>query len=132
MLLKKLFRLFKNVPVLDNQTTYFDIDDTLVSWETFGTYTPNSIEFIDPDTNEKIYLEVITENVEALKRHRLRGHNIVLWSQGGAAWCKEVAKKLNITNSVDAYLRKPVWFYDDIPASNFMPESSRKHLRLKK
>jgi len=123
-----------SVPVFGGQTVFFDIDDTLVSWERYNQsqYDENMIGFIDPDDGKTYYLDVIHENVEALKRHKLRGHTIILWSQGGAEWCKEVAEKLKIDKSVDAYIRKPVWFYDDIPANEFMPESCRKHLRLKK
>ena len=120
--------------VFEGQTVFCDIDDTLVSWERYnqGQYEEGMIGFVDPDDGKTYYLDVIHENVEAIRRHKLRGHIIVLWSQGGAEWCHEVAKKLNLENTVDLYIRKPVWYYDDLPAGEFMPESIRKHNRLKK
>lgn len=122
----------KNPPKFGGQIIYCDIDDTLVSWEHYSSFKEGMIEFIDPDDGKSLYLEVIQETVDALKRHKLRGHTIILWSQGGADWCEEVAKKLHLTETVDAYMSKPTWIYDDCPASHFIPESIRKDLRKKK
>ncbi len=117
---------------LKEPIAYFDVDDTLVSWDHYGKQLPGMVEFEDPFTNGSIFLEVIIEHVEAMKKHKLRGHTIVVWSAGGADWAEEVVRKLGLTSMVDAVASKPDWYYDDIPSSEFMPEINRKHMRLKK
>lgn len=111
----------------------FDIDDTIVSWACYDADTDMStlVEFTVPASGKSFWLEVITEHVDAVKSHKLRGHTIIFWSAGGAEWAKEVASKLGLSTYVDAYMAKPSWFYDDIPSSSFMPESNRRHARLK-
>lgn len=122
-------------PILKEPLVCFDIDDTLVSWSCYDKNNwANNVqlmEFIDPDNNQSHWLEIITEHIEAVKSHKLRGHTIVFWSAGGAEWAKEVASKLGLSKYVDAYMAKPSWYYDDIPSSSFMPESNRRHARLK-
>jgi hypothetical protein len=119
-------------PKYKEPIVYCDIDDTLVSWNfDYNCPGPNKLEFKDID-GDILYLEVIKEHVNVLKSHNLRGHTIILWSAGGADWAEEVGIKIGIDDIVDAYASKPTWFYDDIPASEFMPEHNRKHLLLKK
>lgn len=110
---------------------YFDCDDTLVSWKTYPKRSKNSVEFEDPHTHECLYLEAIPQTIEAMKSHKLRGHTVIVWSAGGADWAEEVVRKLNISKYVDAVMSKPDLFYDDLPASEFMPEINRRDLRGK-
>lgn len=122
-------------PVLKEPIVFFDIDDTLVSWDSYNYDTTADqktlVEFICPNSGKSFWLEAINENINAMKVHKLRGHTVVLWSAGGAEWAKEVSSKLEVAVYVDAYMSKPSWFYDDIPSSSFMPESNRRHARLK-
>ena len=113
--------------IIKGPTAYCDVDDTLVSWKTYPKRGKNSVEFIDPYDNSALYLNVIHEHVEALKLHKLRGHNVVVWSAGGGEWAEVVVKKLQLESYVDLCIDKPHWFYDDLPASQFMPEISRKY-----
>lgn len=115
--------------VLREPLVCFDVDDTLVSWDCYGQLKPGMLEF--EHKGQPLWLEVITENVEAIKSHKLRGHTVVVWSAGGALWAKEVISKLGMSSYVDAYMAKPNWYYDDLPSSEFLPEINRKHMRLK-
>ena len=115
------------IPVFREPIVFFDIDDTLVSWRCYPKISKNSIEFEDPLSHGSIYLNVIQEHVEAVKSHKLRGHTVILWSAGGALWAEEVMKKLGLSAYVDACMSKPNWFYDDLPADEFMPEINRKY-----
>jgi hypothetical protein len=121
------------IPKFKAPIVYVDCDDTLVSWN-YDTNCPgpNKIEFIDPEDGEILYLETLPENIKAIKTHKLRKHTVILWSAGGADWAEEVANKIGLGKSVDAYADKPTWFYDDLPASQFMEEHKRIHLLLKK
>lgn len=113
--------------VIKGPVVYCDVDDTLVRWDYhFGEPKPGALEFVDPVDGKHLYLEVIQATVDALKRHYLRGHQIVVWSQGGAEWAEEVVEKLGLSSMVSAVLDKPTWYMDDIPASDFMPESKRR------
>jgi hypothetical protein len=114
-------------PILKEPIAYCDVDDTLVSWKHYGQYKEGMIEFTAPESKHSMWLEPIKEHIEALKGHKLRGHTIVVWSAGGALWAKEVAVKLGLDDFVDAYASKPNWFYDDLPAKDFMPEHNRKY-----
>lgn len=120
-----------SIPKFKEPIVYFDVDDTLVSWNHGYFYREGTVEFTCPHNQELLYLEVISDHVEALKAHKLRGHTVIIWSAGGADWAEEVARVLGLTKYVDAFASKPTWFYDDIPAKEFMPEMNRKHYILK-
>lgn len=115
---------------LEEPIVFCDVDDTLVSWKTYPKRGLNSIEFEDPFTQEVLYLHAIPNHIEAIKAHKLRGHTVVVWSAGGAKWAEEVVKKLKLEKYVDAVMSKPNWFYDDLPASEFMPECNRKYFPM--
>ena len=120
------------LPKFKEPIAYFDCDDTLVSWGFVVDYPrEDKMEFKDPSDGSSLYLKVIQEHVEALKLHKLRGHTVIVWSAGRADWAQEVVTKLGLNSHVDAVMSKPNWFYDDIPASEFMPEINRKDLRSK-
>lgn len=117
--------------VLKEPLVCFDVDDTLVSWECYGQVKSGMLEFVDPEDGQSLWLETIPENIEAMKAHKLRGHTVVVWSAGGAMWAKEVTHKLGLSKYVDAYMSKPNWYYDDLPSSEFLPETNRRHFVLK-
>lgn len=116
-----------SIPKFKEPIVYYDVDDTLVSWRTYPKRGRDSIEFEDPHTKGSIFLNAITPHIDALKSHKLRGHTVIVWSAGGADWAEEVVRKLNLSAYVDACMSKPNWFYDDLPASEFMPEINRKY-----
>lgn len=117
------------IPKFKEPIVYFDCDDTLVSWQHYGQYNPDTVAFEDPATKGHLFLEPIYEHIDALKGHKLRGHTVIVWSAGGADWAETVVKTLGLTNHVDAVMSKPDWFYDDIPSSEFMPEINRKYYK---
>lgn len=112
------------LPKFKEPIVFCDVDDTLVSWKCYPKISKNSIAFNDPSGT--VYLNAINEHIEALKLHKLRGHTVIVWSAGGADWAEEVVKKLGLEPYVDAVMSKPDWFYDDLPAAEFMPEINRK------
>lgn len=116
-----------SIPVFKEPIVYCDVDDTLVSWKHYPECLPGMIGFDDPTGT--LFLDPINEHIEALKAHKLRGHTVIVWSAGGAEWAREVVSKLGLDNYVDACMSKPNWFYDDIPAAEFMPEINRKYYK---
>lgn len=102
----------------DRPTVYFDVDNTLILWN-------------KPAENTTIFLDnygevaVHEEHVNSLKQHSVRGHHVVVWSQGGAAWAATVVELLNLTEYVTLVISKPRWFYDDLSSDKWLPETDR-------
>lgn len=119
------------IPKFKEPIVFFDVDDTLVSWEHYGTFKEGMIEFTSPNSNHPMWLEPVPEHIKAMKNHKLRGHTVVVWSAGGADWAEEVVIKLGLRPYVDVVMSKPNWYYDDIPSNEFLPEINRKHYILK-
>jgi hypothetical protein len=104
----------------NDHTVYFDVDETLVLWnvppeladKTIAIGCDHFVEHVLP--HEKHILQ--------LKQHRARGHAIIVWSQGGHEWAEAVVIALGLQDYVDAVMRKPTWYYDDLKSSSFMGE----------
>lgn len=90
----------------------FDVDDTLIAWN------------LDPDKEtieiNGYMMNPIHEHITGIKQHKGRGHFIIVWSQGGVDWAEEVVKALGMEDVVDIVMTKPKWYYDDIPANDWM------------
>ncbi len=103
-----------------DRIVFCDVDDTLVKWESNIDFDKKvSIEcsgIID-------HYEVIEENVTAIKKHKARGHKVVVWSQGGYDWAEAVVKALKIEQYVDLVCCKPTWCIDDLQPSSWMPKA---------
>jgi hypothetical protein len=115
------------------QTTYYDVDDTLVMWnasaeelESRGVdFTcPGSFTFIDGEMRESppwsARLLPHRKHIEQLKKHKMRGHTNIVWSAGGYDWAAAVVKALGLEDYVDLVISKPTWFYDDLTPEEFM------------
>lgn len=89
-----------------NHPTYFDVDGTLALWKE-ETFIPNEA--------------IIT----SIKQHHERGHTVIVWSAGGVNWATRVVLQFGLERYVDYVIAKPSWVYDDLPASEFIPESHR-------
>lgn len=104
----------------DKPTVYFDVDCTLVDFTT-DTST-RTIKFRDRR------LKVNWPLVEIVKDYHARGHNVIVWSAGGASWAHSIVEVLKLTEYVHLIINKPSWFYDDLKAEQFMPEVHRVHV----
>lgn len=108
----------------DKNTVFFDVDDTLVLWNPPSSEEEKCIT-ITTEAGYKVWCLPHFKHIEAIKEHKARGHFVVVWSQGGADWAEKVVDALELRNLVDVVICKPSWFYDDLPANVFMPESIR-------
>lgn len=103
---------------------YVDIDETLLSW------TPPMEDweknYVDIEQNgQRQRFGLMLRNIEQVKKHKLIGHKIVFWSQGGWKWVQTVLEHLDLIDYADGIMSKPRWIIDDLPASEFIPESNR-------
>ncbi len=98
-------------------TAYFDIDDTLITKASDSA--ANTVWIAAPGQREALF-RPITRHIAALKLHKTRGHQVVVWSQGGSDWAEAVVKALKLEEYVDLIVPKPGWFFDDLRPEEFM------------
>lgn len=111
---------------LENEMiVYFDCDDTLVMHQ----INNNKIEIKDPYSNTSCFLTPHKRHIKLLKDFKSRGYTVVVWSAAGAKWANEVVKSLDLKDSVDLVISKPLKFVDDLPASEVL--GSRIYLPFK-
>lgn len=102
-------------PLRSDLVAYFDVDSTLTMADLNGELNvKNRGATIDFDGHFTHCLE--------MERHKARGHAVVVWSMGGAAWAERACKILGIDHLVDVYLTKPIFLYDDLEPSEFLPK----------
>lgn len=117
-----------------DQATFFDVDDTLVMWNPtaeekekhgISITCPMGLTMIDgelvPSGEWTELLVPHKVHVEQIKKHKARGHLIVVWSAGGYEWAHAVVKALQLEPYVDLVISKPTWIYDDLKPEDFMP-----------
>lgn len=102
--------------------SYYDVDDTLVSWNIPSNpeMLKKAIKIQDPQTKAIWDLIPNEKTINSLKQNKLAGSTIVVWSQGGWDWAEAVVKALELQEYVDCVLSKPHRYYDDIPSAEFM------------
>lgn len=118
-------------------SVFFDVDDTLILWSpTSEQLADEGIDITCPGTlhsgPDGDIVEIgewtqrvvpYTPNIEAMKRHKLRGHRVIVWSAGGWDWAEAAVKALGLEHIVDVVMSKPHWCYDDLPPNEYMPKS---------
>ncbi len=121
----------------ESNSVWIDVDDTLVLWaptqeqkDKFGIdiTCPGSMVWdrdgseigFAPDWTEKLVPHKV--HIEQIKRHKMRGQLVVVWSQGGANWAHAVVKALKLEQFVDLVIGKPTWIIDDKDPSFWMPK----------
>jgi hypothetical protein len=113
--------------VIENENMVcIDVDDTLVIWNIPAGYEGKSILF-----NNFGYAEWLLpheHHIKLLKQFKARGQFVVVWSQGGYQWAREVVKALKLEDYVDLVMSKPKWIIDDLPAGAW---TKRTYLDLK-
>ncbi len=106
----------------NDMIAFFDCDDTLVGWgKPEHVDNGNFVEIICDGIKESHW--ILKENVEAIKLHKTRGHQIVVWSAGGHKWAEAVVRALDLTDFVDLVCCKPQWLYDDLQPEKFLPRA---------
>lgn len=103
-----------------NQPTFWDVDDTLILWNpTEEQQAQYGIKYTDAAGFTKVFVPHIP-HVEQLKKHSDRGHTIIVWSAGGSKWAELAVEILGLRPYVHLTIGKPIWYYDDKQAEEFM------------
>ena len=58
--------------------------------------------------------------IDCIRREWQRGLSVIVWSQRGYDWAEAVVKALELNDIVEAVMSKPLRYYDDIDAKDFM------------
>ena len=106
----------------DRPITCFDIDDTIIPWAQCDQ-AEGSVEVLSECGLKTETHQILTRHVENLKRHKGRGHVIIVWSAGGGEWAQRVVEALKLQDYVDIVMSKPAWYYDDKPCETWMGKS---------
>lgn len=104
------------------RSVFFDVDDTLVLWD-WRQYSPEGIGLIDiksPNAGTTISVLPHYRHIELMKQFKVRGHTVVVWSQGGHEWAEAVVLALGLEDVVDLVMDKPNWYVDDLHANAWM------------
>lgn len=108
---------------LDNiPTSYWDIDDTLVFWHNDVNDDPKDYDTIINVNGFDNHVKIHWKHVNQLKRFKMRGYNVVVWSKAGSDWAERVIKTLELDKYVDIILPKPLFYFDDQDSANWMGE----------
>jgi hypothetical protein len=99
--------------VPNGPTAYFDVDDTLISWNMEDGHSSSDYVVIECRGRSDEYL-VNRHNLMHLMKLSTRGHGIIVWSAGGSDWAEAVVKALNIEEYVDVVAPKPTYYIDDV------------------
>lgn len=116
----------------DKDTVFWDIDDTLVVWDTWQGREDEILIFDEP-RYRSINVVPHYEHITLLKKHKKMGKNpTVVWSAGGSEWAAAVVKKLGLEEYVDVIMCKPKYYYDDLHCTEFMGEHRYKTPKQRK
>lgn len=95
----------------NDRSFFFDVDDTLIMWYDNGiTWEPH------------------TKHVDMLKKAKIRGQFVVVWSAGGYEWAEKAVKMLKLEKYVDIVMSKPDWWVDDLPADKVLSKHGEIYL----
>ena len=116
--------------VPQGNTVYFDVDDTLIYWDT-TKIDPTIIKEAEQITIKlngfEMLRHVIQSNVDEIVLQKMSGCHVVIWSASGSQWAEAVIKALELEDYVDVVVSKPYHYYDDKDAKCWMPAQRRHH-----
>jgi hypothetical protein len=100
---------------------YFDVDHTLILYhqpeDTEGLITIGTQRLLPHDNH-----------IQEIKNFKASNWTVVVWSQGGGHWAAQVVTALGLKDYVDVCMTKPHIYYDDYPASEFLPIPIKRYL----
>lgn len=109
----------------DKPTVYFDVDSTLVFTACEAPEQTVGARTIYINDRPFVVHEL---HVAYIKDFAARGHNVIVWSQGGAEWAGKVVKALRLADYVTACLSKPLWYFDDKLAEDWLRPHQRSYI----
>lgn len=104
------------ISLKNDNTTAFDVDQTLIYWIFYTEYSKNheSPDYFQLKYGQEFcFFKKHKAHIRFLKHCKERGDFIVVWSQNGAEWAEKIVKALNLQDYVDVVMAKPTRHVDD-------------------
>lgn len=98
----------------------FDVDQTLVLWDSNNDPPSPFIEIRNPYDGQYVNCNIHEAHVRLIKQMKARGRYIIVWSAGGAEWAETVVRALGLEHSVDICMTKPMAYVDDVPVAEWL------------
>lgn len=110
--------------IKNNNTVFFDVDETLVL--TLEPTTENAshifIDIPDPlNPNGMIVKALHIPMIRLLQEEHAKGSFVVVWSRGGYDWATSVVRALKLETKVNLVMTKPMVYFDDLPIEKWLP-----------
>lgn len=101
-----------------DKVVYVDVDDTIAGWtpEDFH-HKEEEIVWVDDDTR-MFPLLPLKRNIDFVKKLKLQGYGVVVWSAAGANWAEHIIKKFGLEDLPDMIISKPELCVDDLLEAN--------------
>lgn len=109
----------KSRVVVESAIAYYsDVDDTLV----MGNLS-------DYPESEHITIDFVNGPVKVVPNQKMinlltfffkLGYPVIVWSKTGGKWASVVGQALGIDHMVSAYIPKPTFYGDDLPAESWI------------
>jgi hypothetical protein len=96
-----------------------DVDCTLIEPFDITKHEPGQMLDITTPWGTEHFVE-LKHVTRRLRRQHMQGHYVIVWSQGGDEWTEIVVKALKLQDCVDQIMTKPKWYFDDLPADEWM------------
>lgn len=112
--------------LVSDDVVFCDVDETLISYD-YSDFEDELIKIIDPYDKEELELFPLKANIRLLKRCKLKGKSVVVWSRGGYKWAEAVVEALNLQEYVDLIMAKVELYIDDKDISDW--GTSRSYLK---
>lgn len=119
-----------------SNTIFFDVDDTLIRWDTYnrpnasGPYNSpnpclvNIITVEDPHMKgHMMTFRPHLAHCHILIRNYHQGRTVIVWSAAGYKWAETIVKALGLEQYVSLILEKPSVICDDTPMENWHPKT---------
>lgn len=99
---------------------FFDVDDTLVLWDTSAYPELQDTMITVSNYGYDTTLIPHQKNINLLKKFAKLGYQVVVWSQTGADWAQAIVDELELGEYVTLVMTKPKFYIDDLDCKYWM------------
>lgn len=93
---------------------YCDVDDTLIIWDP-EKFSHSSTDLLTIEDNKQSFKFLPHHrHIDFLRKVKLQGYGIVVWSKAGADWAEKIVLALGLEDVVDVVASKPEFVLDDL------------------
>jgi hypothetical protein len=106
----------------------FDVDETLVTTAGLNDAPGGWYADVEDPISGHIHVRINAAMVRLLKEEAARGSFVIVWSRGGYQWAANVVKALGLNKYVNLVISKPLVYFDDKDAAEWLTSGQRVFL----